>query len=132
MTPGSGATKFNLSFDLFGTPQGPAGFKLMQIDLPGATFAGGGTSRIVGYNVAGNTVTNMHWQTEFFSLVAALGFPVTLTFTSLSNLVSPGGYFYGPALDNVSVTQVPEPGTYALLLAGFGLMGFIARRRMRA
>ena len=28
-----------------------------------------------------------------------------------------------------SVTTVPEPETYALLLAGLGAMGFVARRR---
>ena len=27
------------------------------------------------------------------------------------------------------VTAVPEPGTYAMILAGLGAMGFIARRR---
>ncbi|MBI5789952.1 MAG: PEP-CTERM sorting domain-containing protein [Rhodocyclales bacterium] len=36
-------------------------------------------------------------------------------------------------LDNVSVqavaAPVPEPETYALMLAGLGLMGFVARRR---
>ncbi len=32
-------------------------------------------------------------------------------------------------LDNVSVTAVPEPETYALMLAGLGLIGFSARRR---
>ncbi|MYM65401.1 PEPxxWA-CTERM sorting domain-containing protein [Pseudoduganella sp. FT55W] len=32
-------------------------------------------------------------------------------------------------LDMVSVTAVPEPGTYAMLLAGLGLVGFAARRR---
>ena len=29
------------------------------------------------------------------------------------------------------VTAVPEPETYALLLAGLGAVGFIARRRQR-
>ena len=34
------------------------------------------------------------------------------------------------ALDNVSVTTaVPEPENYAMLMAGLGVMGFIARRR---
>ena len=36
---------------------------------------------------------------------------------------------YGGSLDNVSVTAVPEPGSLAMLLAGLGLMGGIARRR---
>ena len=37
---------------------------------------------------------------------------------------------YGGSLDAVSLTSpVPEPETYALLLAGLGLLGFAARRR---
>ena len=41
---------------------------------------------------------------------------------------------YGGSLDNVvitSVTAVPEPETYALLLAGLGLMGAAVRRQKR-
>ena len=33
-------------------------------------------------------------------------------------------------MDNLKFTAaVPEPQTYAMLLAGLGLMGFVARRR---
>lgn len=41
------------------------------------------------------------------------------------------GADHGLAIDNVSlsVTAVPEPGTYAMLLAGLAAVGFIARRR---
>ena len=41
------------------------------------------------------------------------------------------GNDHGLAIDNLtfSVTAVPEPGTYALLLAGLGVVGFLARRR---
>jgi hypothetical protein len=38
-------------------------------------------------------------------------------------------------LDNVSISPVaavPEPGTYALMLAGLGAIGFIAKRRKQA
>jgi choice-of-anchor C domain-containing protein len=48
------------------------------------------------------------------------------TLLSFSNGTS--GYS-GAVLDNVSVTAVPEPETYAMMLAGLGLMGTIARRR---
>lgn len=38
---------------------------------------------------------------------------------------------YAIVLDNVAVTApVPEPETYAMLLAGLGLIGMVARRRM--
>ncbi len=38
----------------------------------------------------------------------------------------------GALLDNVSIQAVPEPETYAMMLAGLGLMGAIARRRKAA
>lgn len=38
----------------------------------------------------------------------------------------------GPLLDNVSVSQVPEPASWAMLITGFGMVGFAARRRRRA
>jgi hypothetical protein len=47
-----------------------------------------------------------------------------LTFSALGTSNS-----YGGSLDNVSVTAVPEPETYALMLAGLGLIGVVARRR---
>ena len=39
-----------------------------------------------------------------------------------------GGDNVGALLDNVSVSAVPEPETYAMLLAGLGLLGFSIRR----
>lgn len=37
-----------------------------------------------------------------------------------------------PSIKAVAVNRVPEPGTYAMLLAGLGLMGAVARRRRQA
>jgi len=33
------------------------------------------------------------------------------------------------ASTNFTVNAIPEPETYAMMLAGLGLMGFVARRR---
>ncbi|TFU01367.1 PEP-CTERM sorting domain-containing protein [Polymorphobacter arshaanensis] len=40
--------------------------------------------------------------------------------------VSPGFY-----LDDVSVSMVPEPAAWGLMVAGFGMVGFAMRRRVR-
>jgi hypothetical protein len=37
----------------------------------------------------------------------------------------------GPTIDNVVLTAVPEPETYAMLLAGLGVIGFLGKRRQR-
>ncbi|MBL8315072.1 MAG: FxDxF family PEP-CTERM protein [Rubrivivax sp.] len=38
---------------------------------------------------------------------------------------------FGGSLDAVSLTAVPEPETYAMMLAGIGVVGFVAARRRR-
>lgn len=46
------------------------------------------------------------------------------------------GFFHDTTLGDskvlVDVSPVPEPGTYAMLLAGLGIMGSVVRRRSRA
>ncbi len=43
-----------------------------------------------------------------------------------------GANFGTRAQDQLYITPVPEPETYMMLLAGLGLMGFVARRRQRS
>lgn len=59
----------------------------------------------------------------------------SVTFTSFGGVAHAGLNGYGThfAMDNLAINEVvsavPEPETYAMLLAGLGLIGFMARRR---
>ncbi len=46
-------------------------------------------------------------------------------------LVDYGGQGLGAAWGSAFVSEVPEPGTYAMLLVGLGLLGFTTRRRKK-
>lgn len=86
----------------------------------GLSYSFGSLSGQVLQNVAGGSVNS--WQ-HFTGLVNLSGSTVlTFAATGLSDS-------YGGSLDNVSVTAVPEPETFALMLAGLGIMGAVARRR---
>ena len=68
------------------------------------------------------TITNAA-QAGFLGVLSN-GFIESLTITS----VQPAVGFIGPSADNL-VMAIPEPGSYALMLAGLGFVGFMARRR---
>jgi hypothetical protein len=87
----------------------------------GLDFSFGALSGSVLQNVAGGPSGN-NWM-HYTGLVNLSG-ATTLTFSAVGASNS-----YGGSLDNVSVTAVPEPETYALMLAGLGFVGFVARRR---
>ena len=65
------------------------------------------------------------WQTYAFSFRPLQDTTLTMRFSTNSR------NFIGPLLDDVLVTQseVPEPASWAMLIAGFGLVGAVARRR---
>ncbi len=46
-----------------------------------------------------------------------------------SDIITTGGFTGNVAARNFIASPVPEPETYAMLLAGLGLMGFVSRRR---
>lgn len=58
----------------------------------------------------------------------ALGL-VTIAVESIGLVSSPIGTVHGSVNAVASVSTVPEPGSYAFMLAGLGVIGFIAKRR---
>ena len=59
---------------------------------------------------------------------------LVIALDAIATLASPGGKVYGDlyataSLAPASITPVPEPASYALMLAGFGVVAFVARRR---
>jgi choice-of-anchor C domain-containing protein len=113
---------YNVSFLLSGNPDSGPTVKTLDVLT-------NGNSHLFDFNITGNSRTNMGWKQKTFTFIAT-GDTSTINFMSTTGGASTSGECcWGPALDGVSVTAVPEPETYAMMLAGLGLMGFIARRR---
>ncbi|RFP18475.1 MULTISPECIES: choice-of-anchor C family PEP-CTERM protein [unclassified Duganella] len=104
-----GAT-YTLSFDLTHNPNSHGAG--MDVFVGGNHYAFDGSTPVTNYT---------------FNFTATSG-SQALVFSSVG-----GDGWSGAVLDNVSVTAaVPEPETYAMMLAGLGLVGVIARRRKAA
>jgi len=108
---------YDISFDV-GAVNG-----VTSVEVTAGSLLGAATSSAQQSNVGVWTTYN--------STFTALG---SLTTISLKGTgASSGGTYVG--LDNVNVTfnhfavAVPEPETYAMMLAGLGLLGFSAKRR---
>ena len=114
VSPISGETQYTLQFDHWGDN---------IPDNDGYTFQVKADSTVIG------TITRT------FSL-GGPGATTILSFTAPTNsfVLSFQDLSSGPAsaiLDNIILTAIPEPEVYAMMLAGFGLLGFVARRRTR-
>jgi hypothetical protein len=100
-----------------------------------------GTTINFGQQLYGDTIVGIHYGnvvdalghksnnvTAFYRFDAGSGAGVdtfTTKYASLSNAT-----LYSTGMAPV-LAAVPEPGTYAMMLAGLGLMGFVARRRQQ-
>ena len=114
-------TRYEVEFWMSGNPDGGSFLK------PTVTSAidGGVLAATQFYAIQGATHEQMNWLRYSFAFTGT-GNDVTLRFSS--DTAGP----YGPALDLVSVTAVPEPATWAMMLGGFGLLGAAVRRSKRA
>ena len=100
-TPGPGAlaqsfattagSKYRVSFDLAGNPEGPPRLKLLAVVVAGQTHT-------FTFDISGHSKTSMGWTTQTFSFQANAP-QSTLEFKSLDE----AGNWNGPVIDNVIV-----------------------------
>lgn len=101
-----------------------------QIDVTGV-LAGGGTV-YQSFQIDKSTGSNGGLNFTSYAFSSSFNNLVSVRFSS-SGSADP--QFDGFSVDNVNataVTAVPETETYAMLLAGLGMTGFVARRRRKA
>ena len=114
--------QYKLEFDYAGNFQSGDPFKAAYVQT------GNSFSVLVEFGTVGSLpiggTPNWHHASYIFDAIVPP--PTTLAFTNIA-----GGQFSGVLLDNVSVTAVPEPESYAMVLAGLFMIGGIARRRMQ-
>lgn len=106
--------------------------KIYTLSFSAGAFGGG--SDLLSYAIDGvgqtlTTVANNNANTTFKPYTATFvgtGNPTTLSFSD------PGaGINVDTVLDNVTVSAVPEPATWGLMLVGFAFVGVSVRSRQR-
>lgn len=112
------------------TATGGGSFTLNSFDLADAYNAGGGGSVAFSWTDGSGT------STSFLALDNAIGLQTfTFNYTGVTSfsLQQEAPYFQ---VDNIvfneATNAVPEPATWALMIAGFGLVGAAMRRRALA
>ncbi len=116
-----------MTFNGFTGGVGAVGGNFFGSDISGSFAAGDIT--LVATDASGSVTQTIVGATT----TSFLGFVSTGLMTSLVvSAVQPAATFLWPTVDNLTLAQagvVPEPGTYALMFAGLGFLGFMARRR---
>ncbi|WP_431262228.1 flocculation-associated PEP-CTERM protein PepA [Roseateles chitinivorans] len=86
------------------------------------------------FNPSANAKLTLNWLVPGFQS-SSPAYSIALTsFSNTTSQVEPfaGGFRIRQGGGSVNFAAVPEPSTYAMLLAGLGAVGFVARRRTRS
>jgi len=119
----AGGQLYHVDFDMAGNPDGPPVIKNLDVDV--ADAINGNLALYSGsflFDSSASSHGSMGWVTYGFDFVAGSA-------SSTLRFVSGDTGFFGAALDNVTVTAVPEPTTIGVL--GLASIGLLARRRRR-
>ena len=112
--------KFDQVFIKFATAQNLTSFS-MQLD--NSTFGNLGVSNLLFLDAVGKTISTVGFNQSQSGGIITVG-----AVNNVSGIILNSGKLY----DNINIATiaaVPEPDTYAMLAAGLGVMGFVARRR---
>lgn len=111
------AGTYQLGFWLSGNPDGQPATKTVNVSV-----VPGGLNDTVTYLATINSDHTLNYQFH------TLDFTTTGGSTTLSFLSEDAGA-YGGVLGGITVSAVPEPSTWAMMILGFCGLGFIAYRR---
>ncbi|MBC7504476.1 MAG: DUF642 domain-containing protein [Sandarakinorhabdus sp.] len=115
--------RYRLTFNVSANPFDPALRPKPSRVLVSVT---GGVSEIYKYTLNNiNTAGNMLYDTVSYDFIAS-GAMQNVQLRAAVNTQ------YGPVIDAVNISVVPEVSTWAMLIAGFSLVGLTSRRRNRA
>ncbi|MGY3346665.1 MULTISPECIES: FxDxF family PEP-CTERM protein [unclassified Bradyrhizobium] len=114
------AGTYLLGFYLSGNPDGYPATKSIGVNLAPTTPA---TSNTYTYLATINSNHNLNYEYHSFLFSVTGSSPETLSFFSNDEGA------YGGVVGGVSISAVPEPSTWAMMLFGFAGLGFMAWRR---
>ena len=102
------------------------------VGLKGGFFDAIGATTIEAFDDSGaslGSITNSSLGFEFYGLFDNTGNNISGLSFYITGRESAGFAIDDVMFGSASVVLVPEPETYAMMLAGLGLLGFMARRR---